>query len=129
MPKSITQVIYYFFNENMSICVFLLIILELCYMCSVLCFILNDKYHPSSPILFSPLLIYSWYELYPLQADIDKAVAAAKTAFQPESKWRMMDASERGHLLNKLADLLERDQVYLAVSSWAEFCTKDNQNF
>ena len=25
-----------------------------------------------------------------------------------------MDASERGRLLNKLADLMERDQVYLA---------------
>lgn len=27
-----------------------------------------------------------------------------------------MDASERGRLLYRLADLMERDQVYLAVS-------------
>lgn len=27
-----------------------------------------------------------------------------------------MDASERGNLLNKLADLIERDRVYIAVS-------------
>jgi aldehyde dehydrogenase (NAD+) len=26
------------------------------------------------------------------------------------SPWRTMDASERGNLLNKLADLLERDR-------------------
>jgi len=30
-----------------------------------------------------------------------------------------MDASDRGRLLNKLADLIERDQAYLAVSSAA----------
>lgn len=29
-----------------------------------------------------------------------------------------MDASERGVLLNKLADLIERDWTYLAVSIW-----------
>ena len=28
-----------------------------------------------------------------------------------------MDASERGNLLNRLADLLERDHAYLAVSA------------
>jgi len=32
------------------------------------------------------------------------------------SPWRRMDASERGRLLYRLADLMERDQVYLAVS-------------
>lgn len=31
------------------------------------------------------------------------------------SPWRRMDASERGHLLYRLADLLERDRTYLAV--------------
>lgn len=31
------------------------------------------------------------------------------------SPWRRMDASERGALLFKLADLLERDRTYLAV--------------
>jgi aldehyde dehydrogenase (NAD+) len=51
------------------------------------------------------------------KADVDKAVAAAKSAFKLGSPWRRMDASERGNLLNKLADLLERDRVYIAVSS------------
>ncbi len=48
------------------------------------------------------------------KADVDKAVAAAKKAFARGSVWRRMDASERGRLLNKLADLIERDSDYLA---------------
>jgi len=48
------------------------------------------------------------------KADIDKAVAAAKVAFKRGSVWRNLDASERGLLLLKLADLLERDRVKLA---------------
>lgn len=32
------------------------------------------------------------------------------------SPWRRLDASERGRLINKLADLIERDALYLAVS-------------
>lgn len=51
------------------------------------------------------------------QADVDKAVQAARLAFSLGSVWRRMDASERGRLLSKLADLVERDSVYLAVSS------------
>lgn len=51
----------------------------------------------------------------PLQADVDKAVQAAKAAFQLGSPWRRMDASHRGKLLNRLADLIERDRAYLAV--------------
>lgn len=47
---------------------------------------------------------------------MDKAVAAARNAFKLGSPWRRMDASERGNLLNRLADLMERDRVYLAVS-------------
>merc|ERR1711962_126606 len=46
--------------------------------------------------------------------DVEKAIKAAKTAFARHSPWRKMDASERGKLLNKLADLIERDRVYLA---------------
>jgi len=46
-------------------------------------------------------------------ADVDQAVAAAKAAFAIGSPWRTMDASERGRLLNKLADLMERDTDYL----------------
>lgn len=48
------------------------------------------------------------------KADIDLAVSAAKDAFQLGSPWRTMDASQRGLLLNRLADLMERDAVYLA---------------
>ena len=48
------------------------------------------------------------------KADVDKAVAAAKEAFKLGSIWRTMDASARGKLLYKLADLVERDQDYLA---------------
>uniref|UniRef100_A0A7N4V282 Aldehyde dehydrogenase 1 family member A3 n=1 Tax=Sarcophilus harrisii TaxID=9305 RepID=A0A7N4V282_SARHA len=47
--------------------------------------------------------------------DIDKAVEAAKTAFQRGSLWRQMDALSRGRLLHKLADLMERDRIILAV--------------
>jgi len=48
------------------------------------------------------------------KADVEKAVKAAKTAFKLGSEWRTMDASKRGVLLNKLADCIERDRVYLA---------------
>ncbi|XP_075974915.1 aldehyde dehydrogenase X, mitochondrial-like [Anticarsia gemmatalis] len=47
------------------------------------------------------------------KADIDLAVAAAKKAFYRYSEWRKLDASQRGHLLYKLADLLDRDADYL----------------
>ena len=50
------------------------------------------------------------------QADVDKAVQAAASAFNLGSPWRTMDASQRGRLLYKLADLVERDLDYLAVS-------------
>ncbi|CAL8068241.1 unnamed protein product [Calicophoron daubneyi] len=48
------------------------------------------------------------------KADIDKAVIAAHKAFEFGSEWRTMDASMRGRLLNRLADLMERDRIYLA---------------
>ncbi|XP_048957771.1 aldehyde dehydrogenase, mitochondrial isoform X3 [Canis lupus dingo] len=47
--------------------------------------------------------------------DVDKAVKAARAAFQLGSPWRRMDASDRGRLLNRLADLIERDRTYLAA--------------
>jgi len=47
------------------------------------------------------------------EADIDIAVAAARRAFKLGSEWRTMDASNRGKLMNKLADLIERDTAYL----------------
>nr|XP_027781825.1 retinal dehydrogenase 2 isoform X2 [Marmota flaviventris] len=49
------------------------------------------------------------------KADIDKAVQAARLAFSLGSVWRRMDASERGRLLDKLADLVERDRAFLAT--------------
>ncbi|XP_074787758.1 aldehyde dehydrogenase 1A1 isoform X3 [Athene noctua] len=49
------------------------------------------------------------------KADVDKAVKAARRAFELGSPWRTMDASERGRLLNKLADLVERDRLILAA--------------
>ena len=48
------------------------------------------------------------------KADVEKAVRAAREAFKLGSPWRTMDASQRGRLLYKLADLIERDQEYLA---------------
>lgn len=51
-----------------------------------------------------------------VQEDVDKAVKAARNAFELGSCWRTMDASKRGKLLNKLADLVERDRLLLAVS-------------
>jgi aldehyde dehydrogenase (NAD+) len=46
-------------------------------------------------------------------ADVDKAVAAAKAAFEIGSPWRTMDATGRRDLLLKLANLMERDKEYL----------------
>ncbi|XP_063829948.1 aldehyde dehydrogenase, mitochondrial [Ostrinia nubilalis] len=48
------------------------------------------------------------------KTDVDIAVKAANDAFKLGSPWRRMDASERGYLLNRLADLVERDRTYLA---------------
>lgn len=48
------------------------------------------------------------------KADIDNAVEVARRAFKIGSTWRTMDASNRGRLINKLADLVERDAEYLA---------------
>uniref|UniRef100_A0A6Q2XK20 Aldehyde dehydrogenase 1 family member A1 n=1 Tax=Esox lucius TaxID=8010 RepID=A0A6Q2XK20_ESOLU len=47
--------------------------------------------------------------------DVDKAVWSARAAFQLGSPWRCMDASDRGQLLTRLADLVERDRLQLAT--------------
>ena len=47
-------------------------------------------------------------------ADVDLAVAAARRAFRLGSPWRTMDASVRGRLLTRMADLMERDKEGLA---------------
>uniref|UniRef100_A0A1B6HBZ2 Aldehyde dehydrogenase domain-containing protein n=1 Tax=Homalodisca liturata TaxID=320908 RepID=A0A1B6HBZ2_9HEMI len=48
------------------------------------------------------------------KADVDIAVKAAKAAFQQNSAWRTLDPSAREVLMNKLADLIERDADELA---------------
>jgi len=47
-------------------------------------------------------------------ADVDKAVAAAREAFE-SGPWAEMDARERGRLMHRLADLIERDFDELAA--------------
>ena len=49
------------------------------------------------------------------KTDVDIAVKAARAAFEIGSPWRHKDASERGRMLYKLADLVEREKIYIAV--------------
>ncbi|VDL62801.1 unnamed protein product, partial [Hymenolepis diminuta] len=48
-------------------------------------------------------------------ADIDAAVQAARAAFQRDSVWRTMDASQRGRLLYCLADALQQHSEEFAA--------------
>src|SRR5215468_1181534 len=48
------------------------------------------------------------------KADVDLAVKAARKAFE-EGPWPKMNASERGRLLNRLADLIEKNKEELAA--------------
>jgi aldehyde dehydrogenase (NAD+) len=48
------------------------------------------------------------------KADIDLAVKAARKAFE-DGPWPKLNASERGRLINKLADLIEKHQEELAA--------------
>jgi aldehyde dehydrogenase (NAD+) len=48
-------------------------------------------------------------------ADVDIAVKAARKAFHAKAPWRRMSASERGKLLNRLADLIEKNAAQLAM--------------
>ncbi|CAF0841927.1 unnamed protein product [Brachionus calyciflorus] len=48
------------------------------------------------------------------EEDVDLAVKAARRAFQIDSEWRKMDASARGELIHKFADLMRRDTETLA---------------
>jgi acyl-CoA reductase-like NAD-dependent aldehyde dehydrogenase len=47
--------------------------------------------------------------------DVNEAVKAANKAFELTSPWRRMDASERGRLLYRLSDLVERHLAELAT--------------
>ncbi|XP_058424504.1 mitochondrial 10-formyltetrahydrofolate dehydrogenase [Diceros bicornis minor] len=51
---------------------------------------------------------------YASLADVDKAVAAAKDAFE-NGEWGRMNARDRGRLMYRLADLLEENQEELAT--------------
>jgi aldehyde dehydrogenase (NAD+) len=46
--------------------------------------------------------------------DVERAVRAARAAFHSKAPWRRMSASERGKLLNRLADLVEKNADELA---------------
>jgi aldehyde dehydrogenase (NAD+) len=48
-------------------------------------------------------------------ADVDLAVKAARRAFHSKAPWRRMSAAERGKLLNRLADLIEKHADELAT--------------
>jgi len=48
------------------------------------------------------------------KADVDVAVKSARAAFALGSPWRSMNASQRGVLMYKLADLIEQHRVYFA---------------
>ncbi|XP_072328060.1 mitochondrial 10-formyltetrahydrofolate dehydrogenase-like [Scyliorhinus torazame] len=50
----------------------------------------------------------------PTAADVDRAVAAAKDAFE-NGQWGKMNARDRGRLLYQLADLMEKHQEELAT--------------
>jgi aldehyde dehydrogenase (NAD+) len=55
-------------------------------------------------------------------ADVDRAVAAARRALEDRNgPWRKMSASERGRMIWKLADLLEKN-----IDEFAELETLDN---
>jgi acyl-CoA reductase-like NAD-dependent aldehyde dehydrogenase len=48
-------------------------------------------------------------------ADVDKAVSAARAAMKRGSQWRTMDASARGRLMYKLADLIDADRQMIGT--------------
>lgn len=67
---------------------------------------------------------FFFFFFFCMQADVEKAVKAAKDAFKFGSPWRRMDASHRGLLLSRLADCIERDAAYLAVSHSNNLCPR-----
>lgn len=64
---------------------------------------------------FNPATLEKIAQVYESDAkDVDRAVKAAEAAFDRKGEWRQMDASARGELLYRLAELLYRDAQYLA---------------
>lgn len=79
-------------------------------------YINGDWAEPSSGAWFdssNPYTGETWAKIaHGDPSDVDKAVAAAKAAF--EGEWGEMKPTQRGRLLYKLADLIERDAAHLA---------------
>ena len=59
-------------------------------------------------------------------ADVDAAVAAAKNAMQGE--WSTINGSQRGKLLNRLAELIEDHAIRLAEIEVRETNSKEPTN-
>jgi acyl-CoA reductase-like NAD-dependent aldehyde dehydrogenase len=82
-------------------------------------FINNEFVNSASGKTFKDVNPATFEEIAQIQegdkADVNKAVTAARKAFALGSPWRKMDPSERSKLLNKLADLIERDTATLAT--------------
>ena len=80
-------------------------------------FINNEWVDPQSGKWFESLDPYSgepWAQVPECNAeDVDRAVNAAATAL--DGPWGKMSASDRGMLLHKLGELIERDAHRLAV--------------
>ncbi|XP_076968008.1 mitochondrial 10-formyltetrahydrofolate dehydrogenase [Tamandua tetradactyla] len=70
----------------------------------------GQTYDTISPTDGSPICKVSYASL----ADVDKAVAAAKDAFE-NGEWGKMNARDRGRLMYRLADLMEENQEELAT--------------
>jgi len=69
----------------------------------------NESFETDDPFTGKP-----WAQVPRARAaDVNRAVAAAKTAFQ-DGPWSRMSASDRGRLIYKLGELIERDAQRLA---------------
>ncbi|KAL7947613.1 aldehyde dehydrogenase domain-containing protein [Trichoderma barbatum] len=77
---------------------------------------IDNEYVPANGEKFTVYNPTNDEEIVTLQGaseqDVDKAVAAARRAF--EGEWSELEAVERGALLYKLAELIERDRKLLA---------------
>jgi aldehyde dehydrogenase (NAD+) len=55
-------------------------------------------------------------------SDVDRAVTAAKDALK-SSAWKLMSGTERGKLMARFADLIEKNQELLAtIDAWDNGC-------
>lgn len=110
----------YFFCEKLILQISLQPLLILLIYLSFKIFINNEWHKSKSGKTFETLNPSTGEVITEVQQggkeDIDAAVDAAHEAFRYGSTWRTLDASERGRLLYKLSDLMERDAAYLAVS-------------